>query len=211
MMQWKTIGCIVGLLICTDALAQNENLPLRKGNQFYKEQQFDQSLEEYKKALAQNPASAVAYYNYGNALFRNKQYDEATQSFDNAIANTQDNVLKQKAFYNKGVSFSKQQKLEESIAAYKAAVIMNPADEDARNNLQKALLELKKKNESKEKKDNKDQKDKKQQQKEKPKPQSKLNKKQVEQFLKALQQKEQEVQKKLQNKTRSASQQEKDW
>ncbi len=60
--------------------------------------------------------------------------------------------IKQQLIYNKGVSLSKQNKLEESIATYKQAVILNPGDEDAQVNLQKALLELKKKQPPPEKK-----------------------------------------------------------
>ena len=40
---------------------------------------------------------------------------------------------------------SQQKKLEESIDAYKNALRQNPNDKEARENLQKALLELKKK------------------------------------------------------------------
>ena len=45
-----------------------------------------------------------------------------------------------------------QKKLEESIEAYKNALRYNPDDKEARENLQKALLELKKKNRLKKKK-----------------------------------------------------------
>ena len=40
----------------------------------------------------------------------------------------------------------KQKKLEESIEAYKNALRQNTADQEARENLQNAILELKKKN-----------------------------------------------------------------
>ena len=53
--------------------------------------------------------------------------------------------LKGKAYYNKGVVLSRSKKLEESIEAYKNALRQNPDDKEARENLQKALLELKKK------------------------------------------------------------------
>ncbi|MBO9573665.1 MAG: tetratricopeptide repeat protein, partial [Chitinophagaceae bacterium] len=149
-----------------------------------------------------------------NKLYREKKYAEAEKMYNYLADNSTDAAIKQPLIYNKGVSLSRQNKLEESIAAYKQAVILNPKDEDARVNLQKALLELKKKqppppekkedkNKKKDKKENKDQ-----QQQNK----SNLTKKEVEQRLKALQQHEQQVQRKIQqNQTRSAGQQEKDW
>ncbi|MGZ5135479.1 MAG: tetratricopeptide repeat protein, partial [Flavitalea sp.] len=135
----------------------------------------------------------------------------AEKNFDNVIAKATDEGMREQGYYNKGVALTKQSRLEESIDAYKNALRINPGDEDARVNLQKALLELKKKNESQ--KDKQEKEEQKPRQKEKPKPQqSKLSKKEVERLLKALHQKEQEVQQKMQqNKTRGVSQPEKDW
>ena len=180
--------------------SQTPNSLIRKGNQLYKQGDFDKSLSEYERAIKLDPENPLANFNFGNALFRKEKWEDAQKSFENAIAKSTDDVIREKAFYNKGVALTKQKKLEESIEAYKDALRLNSNDEDARINLQKALLELKKKNES-------------QEQKEKPKPQqSKLNKKEVEQLLKALRQREQEVQQKMQqNKTRGVSQPEKDW
>jgi hypothetical protein len=87
----------------------------------------------------------------------------------------------------------KQQKLEESIEVYKDALRQNPNNTEARDNLQKALQELKKKNPSK----RRTQKEKattaaKQQQ------QPKMSQKEAEQRLKLMEQKEKEVQQRLQ-------------
>jgi tetratricopeptide (TPR) repeat protein len=207
----RTILCLLGILGFLPAFSQNENSFIRKGNQFYKEGDFDKSLAEYEKAIKLKSVNALANFNYGNALFRKEKWEEAQKNFENAINSSTDVAIRQQAFYNKGVALTKQKKLEESIEAYKSALRLNPTDEDARVNLQKALLELKKKNESQQKKDQKQ--EQKPKQKEKPKPQqSKLNKKQVERLLQALRQKEQEVQQKMQqNKTRGVSQPDKDW
>jgi tetratricopeptide (TPR) repeat protein len=200
----------MGIISASSAFSQTQNTLIRKGNQLYREGQFDKSLSEYEKAVKLDPANTAANFNYGNALFRKEKWEEAQKNFENVITGP-DAAMRQKAFYNKGVALTKQQKLEESIEAYKSALRLNAADEDARINLQKALLELKKKNESQQKKDQKQ--EQKPKQKEKPKPQqSKFNKKEVERLLQALRQKEQEVQQKMQqNKTRGVSQPEKDW
>lgn len=197
------------------AMAQVENPALRKGNQSYKKGEFDKALPEYEKATTQNPANPVAQFNLGNAQFRKQDYAAAEKSFAAAIDAAGNNVLKQKAWYNKGVSLSKQQKLLESIEAYKTALKLDAADESARINLQKALSELKKRqdqqNQNKQQEEEKPKKD--QQQKNKPQPrQSKLDKRKIEQYLKSLQQKEQEVQQKIQqNRSRAGSQPDKDW
>ena len=192
-------------------------MAIHKGNELYKQKNYEASQQEYQKALAADPKNATASYNSGNAQFRNNKAEEAIQSYDNTIENATDKQVRQKAFYNKGVALSKQQKLEESIDAWKQALKLDGNDTDARENLQKALAELKKKQDQ-QNKENKEQKDKKQDQKDKkqpePKPQqqqSKLNKQQVEQLLKAMQQKEKEIQQKLQKGNPQQNRPEKDW
>ncbi|MBV4356407.1 tetratricopeptide repeat protein [Pinibacter aurantiacus] len=201
-------------------LAQSGGKDLREANKLYKEKKFDQSLQAYNKALQAAPNNSTINYNIGNANFRNNKFENAVNDYDNTVSNTNDNTLKQNAYYNKGVSFSKQKKLPESIEAYKDALKLNGNDKEARENLQKALMEQKQQqqqqqqNKQDNKKDNKKDQDKKQDQKQDQQPkeqQSKLNKQQVEQLLQALQQKEKEVQKKMQQKDASPTQPDKDW
>jgi Ca-activated chloride channel family protein len=208
--------------------AQKENVAIKRGNRFYKEQKFDESQKQYRQALQQSPDNSAANYNLGNAQFRKNSFDEAAKSYDNAIDHSNDISLKEQSYYNKGVASVKQQKLEECIDAWKNALKLDPNDEDARDNLEKALRELKNKQQQQQQnKDDKNKQDKKQdkknqqkqnqdqqnQQQQPPQPQkSKLTKQQVEQLLKALQQKEKDVQEKMnQNKTKTAAQPDKDW
>lgn len=75
-----------------------------------------------------------------------KQDKKWRQPSTTAIARSATNKeIRAKSFYNKGVILSQQKNLKESIEAYKNALRINPADKEARENLQKDLLELKKK------------------------------------------------------------------
>lgn len=207
----KAAVTILLLLLCKlTAFSQHVDLHVREGNKLYKQGKYDLAASEYQKSLQQNETPSTTY-NLGNALFRAKNYDEAVKTYDRLLSVNKDKQLRQKLFYNKGVSLSKQNKLEESIQAYKNAVLLDPADQDARVNLQKALLELKKKQpqqQQQKKNDNKKQQNKQNQQQ----PQkNNLSRKQVEQLLKALQQREQEVQQRMQQRNRTAGKEEKDW
>lgn len=202
--------------LTTLAQAQPENKAIRSGNKLYKEGKYDQALPEFEKALSQNPGNPVTRYNIGNAQFRKEDFVASGKSFEEAASSATTKDLKQRSLYNQGVSLSKQKKLQESIGAYKQALRLNPQDETNRYNLEKALSELKKQQRNNEQKQQQQQQDqKKKQDKQPPKPQPQkpnLDKKKIEQFLKSLEQKEQEVQRKMQqNKTRAASQPEKDW
>jgi Ca-activated chloride channel homolog len=194
------------VVLPTLAIAQKENAAIREGNKLYHKGQFDKALPEYQKAIEQNPKNNIARYNLANARYRTTKYEDAEKSFDELIENTTENNYKEKSYYNKGVALSKQQKLVESIEAWKNALKLDPTDEDARFNLQKALTELKKQSQPKE------QKQQQQKQQQKQKQNNKLDKKKIEQYLKSLEQKEQEVQRKIQqNRSRSVTQPEKDW
>ncbi len=203
-------------VVYSGAMAQKKNdATINRGNELYKQKNYEASQQEYKKALTVDPKDATASYNNGNAQFRATKSDEAIESYNTTIENAKDKSIRQKAFYNKGVALSKQQKLEESIDAWKESLKLDATDNEARENLQKALKELKKQQEQKNK-DDKDKKDKKddqrKQQEQKPQQQqSKLNKQQVEQLLKALQQKEKEIQQKMQKGSPQPNKPEKDW
>jgi tetratricopeptide (TPR) repeat protein len=209
--KFLTISALV--LAAIAAKAQDEEAAIREGNKQYKQGAYDKALPEYQKAIQKNPKNVTAQYNAANARFRSNKFDDAQKSYDDAIAATTDTKFKEKSYYNKGVSYSKEKKLQESINAWKNALKLDPNDEDARFNLQKALNEQKKNNESKQQKQQQQQQQKQQQQKQQQqKQQNKLDKRKIEQYLKSLQQKEQEVQRKIQqNRSRSVSQPEKDW
>jgi Ca-activated chloride channel homolog len=208
----QTILFLFAWLSISICFAQKEKPDIYKGNELYRKQQFDKAVEAYQQALTKNPKSDIANFNTGNATFRQNKFDDALNSFDNTINNTADKTLQQQAFYNKGVAFSKEQRLEESIEAWKQALKMNPGDLVTRENLEKALRELKKKKEQEKQQKDKQQKKDQDKQKEKQKEQPKLSQQRVEQLLKALQQKEKEVNDKLnQNKVASPTKPEKDW
>lgn len=182
---------------------------IQQGNELYKQKQYTQAQGLYQQAIDKEPLNATAKFNQSVAIYRQTKPDEAIKTLEELVMNTNDKDVKSKSFYNKGVILSGQKKLEESIESYKDALRQNPADKDARENLQKALLELKKKNPpKKEENKKKDQQQKKQQQQQQPK----MNKKEAEQRLKLLEQKEKEVQQRLQKeKSKQGGGQPKDW
>ena len=208
------------LLLCNYSFAQNTKNVIIKGNQAYKNNDFDKAEVFYGEAQKLDEKNTTASYNIGNVFYRKEKTDEAVNAFDNTINNSKENTIKQKAFYNKGVAYQKANKLPECILAYKNALLLNPADEDARQNLERALMEQKKQDKKKDKKDKKqdpkkDKDEKDQQKKDKePKPQpSKISKQDAEEKLKSLLEKEKALQDKL-HKIKGAdglSKPDKDW
>ncbi len=209
------------ILLCftMNAFAQNEKPIIKDGNKAYNNNDYDAAAAEYSKALKENENSVPALYNFGNALYKTGKKDESIAAYDQVIKSVKDPQQLSHAYYNKGVVLQNDKKLEECIAAYKDALRLLPNDDDARQNLQKALQKQKqdqKQNQDKDKDKNKDKNnpDKPDQNKDqKPKPQpSKLSQQQAEDKLKALMQQEKNLQDKL-HKTNAQSPEhpEKDW
>ncbi|MEO6683307.1 MAG: tetratricopeptide repeat protein, partial [Ginsengibacter sp.] len=219
----QTTILVLFLFVSNTMFAQSANEKIVKGNRAFIENRFDEAEADYRAALKKSENDAIANYNLGNTLYRKENIEEAAKAYDQVITHTDDNYLKQKAFYNKGVALQKAKKLPECIIAYKNALILNPEDEEARQNLQRAMQEQKeqekqnqdnKDDKNKNQQDSKDQKKKQDQGKDKePKPQpSKLTQQQAEEKLKSLSEKEKALQDKL-NKIKGVAPNnpEKDW
>jgi tetratricopeptide (TPR) repeat protein len=205
------------MILSNSSFSQNVKPEIIRGNKAYKENKFDEAENAYKDALKNSDKNVTAAYNLGNTLYRKDSVEEAAKAYDNTINNATDNVIKQKAFYNKGVAYQKAKKLPECILAYKNALILNPNDEDARQNLQRALKEQQQQN-KKEDKDKKQQpqknsqnKDNQKNQEPKPLP-SKISKQDAEEKLKSLMENEKALQDKLHKiKGQAPNSPEKDW
>ena len=204
----KRIIVIMVLLSAVKTIrAQEAERLIQKGNELYKQQQYQQAELVYAEVLTKEPNNPTAKFNQANAIYKQNKADEAIRVLNDLAFKSNDAAVKAKAYYNKGAILSAQKKLEESVEAYKDALRQDPEDKDARENLQKALLELKKKNPPK-KEDNKKQEQKKKQQK----PQPKMSQKEAEQRLQLLEQKEKDVQQRLQReKSKQGGGLGKDW
>lgn len=183
---------------------------LRTGNNYYNSREYDKAAVEYNKVLAQDANHTVAKFNLANTLVKQNKLSEANKLFNDVATNTStENQVSGSAFYNKGVVLTGQKRLEESIEAYKSALRKNPEDEEARDNLQKALQELKKKEPPKQQQQKQNQNKQEQQKKQQ---QPKMSQREAEQRLDLLEQKEKEVQERLQKeKSKSGGGQGKDW
>ena len=178
------------------------------GNNFYREKQYEQAVAQYQQALDLDAGNSTALNNLASALYRLGKQDEAVKLFNELAVHTRGKELRSRSYYNKGAVQSRQKKLEESIESYKSTLRLDPNDKEARENLQKALLELKKKNPKQDPDQNKSQ----QQQQQQKKSQSKMSPKEAEQRLKLLEQKEKEVQERLQKeRAKSGGGTGKDW
>lgn len=212
----KVAATVIMAITGSAVFAQGEKAMIKEGNDAYKKADYPAATQSYSKVVEKNPANATAQYNLGNALYKSEKTEEAVAAYDKSVTQLTKPVEKSNAFYNKGVVLQNNKQLPECTDAYKNALKLDPNNEDARQNLQKALQQQKKEDEKKDKEkknsDN-DQKQKNKDQQQQPKPQqSRLTKKDAEEKLKALMQKEKNLQDKLRKVNVSAPDKpEKDW
>lgn len=128
--------------------AQKTSGLLYDGNRLYAGGNYGAAAEKYRAALKTDVSNENALFNLGNALFKQKKFAEAEKYYTELSRTKADDDLHSKALYNLGVSFINQGKLAEAAEALKQSLLLHPEDEDARENLQKVLNELKKKQNS---------------------------------------------------------------
>lgn len=190
--------------------AQDADAIVKKGNQAYKKRNYGKAADEYNQAIRLNASNAAAHYNLGSAMFRSGKTDEAVIAYENATGRFDEKFNKSNAYYNKAVVYHSLKKIPECIDAYKAALKLDPQNEDARQNLQRVLKEQQR---NQKQQPLPKQEEKKQKKKEEPKEQrSKLTKQDAENRLKALSQQERNLQDKLHKVSAvSSGQPDKDW
>lgn len=139
----KNILLIVFTFSIAFASAQSDKTLVRQGNKFYQNDDFTNAEIDYRKALDKNPNSLSGTFNLADAIYEQEDYEKSAEMF--AKIGQADLAKDQKgmAYYNLGNSLLKAQQYEPSIEAYKMALRNNPADAEARYNLEYARMMLK--------------------------------------------------------------------
>ena len=114
---------------------------IKRGNAHYKVEAYDAALEAYQLAAEDRPEDAIARYNLGTALYQKKQFEKAADEFRRSL-DAADSVHRAQGYYNLGNAQVQLNDIEGAIRSYKSALRLNPADLDAKHNLELALEKL---------------------------------------------------------------------
>ena len=143
-----------------------------EGNRHYQKNRLGKAKSAYEKALRSSPGSNEIAFNLGNTYYKEGSFAESLKNFKNAAGRTSPPDLQAHAFYNIGNALYRQEDLNKAADFYKQTLRIDPADQDAKYNLELALRALEKKKDEPQNKDKKDQ-QKKEDQKQDPKDQNK--------------------------------------
>ncbi|MFW5916116.1 MAG: tetratricopeptide repeat protein [Bacteroidota bacterium] len=136
-------------MLSLQAFAQKERKYIRRGNNDFEDQVYNQSEINYRRAAEKSPNSYKAIYNLGDALYKQEKYKEAAEKFSSLVNRDLSDQKLTKAYHNLGNALLKAGQLKESVEAYKNALKLNPEDIQTKHNLTYALNKLKKKEQEK--------------------------------------------------------------
>lgn len=132
----RTILFTLTLLVTTLSFAQKaERDYIRKGNRAYKDSLFVDAEINYRKALEENPQSAISMYNLGNSLIHQEKYQEAMEQYQTASKVEKDKKKLAQIYHNAGVLFYASKDYAKAVEAYKMSLRNNPKDDETRYNL----------------------------------------------------------------------------
>ncbi len=123
------------IIICSNIYAQSERKFIRKGNREFREENYDNAEIQYRKALEKAPGSDKAEYNLAGSLYKQEKFEAAATKYMSIAGEEEDKETLARYYYNFGNALFRENKLEESIEAYKKSLINNPDDADAKHNL----------------------------------------------------------------------------
>lgn len=134
---------------------------VERGNRLFRAGKYEEAARVYQEVIAAGKAPAYVHYNLGTALLKLGRYSDAQQHLQMATRDTDgDAALRQRASYNLGNRYleaarkgdaageEKTQLLDAAVESYKQALRLDPNDMDAKWNLELALREQEKQNQS---------------------------------------------------------------
>jgi Ca-activated chloride channel homolog len=124
---------------------------LERGNRLYREGRYEEAAEAYRKVVDAGDATPAVHYNLGTALLALGRYADAEVQFQAALRDVEPE-LRQRTFYNLGNRFLEEGRaeadleqqgrlLDAAIEAYRRSLRLEPADVEAKWNLELALRE----------------------------------------------------------------------
>jgi tetratricopeptide (TPR) repeat protein len=118
-------------------LIRGERLHLVRGRMAFDASRFSEAADEFRKAVAANPASVPARVNLGSTLAQIGDAKGALEQYQEAIRISPSNAA---AHYNLGLLLAKQNQHDQAILHFQSVLGLNPNDAEARFQLAQELL-----------------------------------------------------------------------
>lgn len=203
-----TLAVVMASVLATVANAQSERSHIRDSYRLYNDSNYAGAQEASVKAMAENPMSYEANFNYADALFKQDKVDEALEQFEKMAAAETDKARLSELYHNIGNGYYAKGEFDKSIEAYKKSLRADPTNDATRYNLVAAQHMRNNQDEDQDKKQNQQQQQQQQQdqqqqnqqqqqqQQQNQQQQQQMDREEAQRLLDAVQQDENELQEK---------------
>jgi len=113
----------------------------KRGNRLFAQGKYEDAEKAYLSAQGDNPGKPEILFNLGNSLVKQQKYREGVQALEQSI-NKGDKGIKEKGWFNTGTALFVAGSYGDSADAFVQALKLDPADRDAKHNLELALMKL---------------------------------------------------------------------
>ena len=226
----KKLICIFLIMSALPLSAQVDRKEVRAGNRKFRKSEWREAEIDYRRAVLKDSLSVAGQYNLASDLYRQEDYEGAGKALEAIKDTAPAGAYAASYHYNAGDVALQKKDYGAAVKAFREALLLNPADMDAKENYTYAKMMLQNQqgggggnsdqNQDQDQQDqqNQDQQDQdqnrdQQQDQQQPQPQQ-MSPQQAQQMLQAIQAKEKETQDKV-NKEKAAAlqsrQKEKNW
>ena len=129
---------VTAICMSTAARAQAVDSP----DELYRKGRFAEAEKAYAQSDMDNPKDLRYRYNRGCAAYQSGDYQAAAAAFASVLRRSQDDEMRSKAAYNLGNAAYKQGDFQSAAKYYKQAIAHDPSSEDARHNLELAIIRV---------------------------------------------------------------------
>jgi tetratricopeptide (TPR) repeat protein len=125
----------------------------KQGNRFFSQGKYSDAEKAYLDAQIDSPGRPEILYNLGNSLIKQQKFDQGILALRQSMGRG-DKELEENSWFNAGNALFLMGNYKDSAEAFIEALKRDPADRDAKHNLEMALMKQK---EQEQKKSNGDQ------------------------------------------------------
>jgi len=140
-------GLVFWVILAICFATASRSTAVESPDELYRKGRFAEAEKAYARSDMDNPKDLRYRYNRGCAAYQAGDYQAAAAAFASVLRRSEDDDMRFKATFNLGNATYQQGDFQSAVQHYKQAITYDPSSQDARHNLELALLALQKQKE----------------------------------------------------------------